>query len=43
LGYRPAPKKDLIVWTFDSENDKQIATKRLLEYLPKDAVADETE
>jgi len=36
LGYRPAPKKDLIVWTFDSAEDKEIAQRRLLEYLPKD-------
>jgi hypothetical protein len=40
LGYRPAPKKNLIVWTFDSENDKQIVAKRLLEYLPRDAIED---
>jgi hypothetical protein len=38
LGYRPAPKKDLIVWTFDSESDKRIVAKRLLEYLPRDNV-----
>lgn len=37
LGYRPAPKKRLIVWTFDSEKEKQVVAKRLLEYLPKDA------
>lgn len=37
LGYRPAPKKDLIVWTFDSENDKRIVEKRLLEYLSRDS------
>jgi hypothetical protein len=36
LGYRPAPKKNMIVWTFDSEHDKQIVAKRLLEYLPRD-------
>ena len=36
LGYRPAPKKDLIVWTFDSESDKQAVAKRLLEYLSRD-------
>ncbi len=36
LGYRPAPKKNLIVWSFDSEHDKQIVAKRLLEYLPRD-------
>ncbi len=38
LGYRPAPKKDLIVWTFDSESDKEIVAKRLFEYLPRDSV-----
>lgn len=43
LGYRPAPKKDLIVWTFDSESDKQIVVKRLLEYLPRDAVGEESD
>ena len=36
LGYRPAPKKNMIVWTFDSEREKQIAAKKLLEYLPRD-------
>jgi hypothetical protein len=40
LGYRPSPKKDLIIWTFDSEQDKQIAAKRLLEYLPLDDATD---
>jgi hypothetical protein len=39
LGYRPAPKKDLIVWKFDSASDKQIAAKRLLEYLPRDTAS----
>ena len=42
LGYRPVPKKDLIVWTFDSESDKQIVAKRLLEYLSRDAVGEES-
>jgi hypothetical protein len=42
LGYRPAPKKDLIVWTFDSESDKKIVAKRLLEYLPSDATEDKS-
>jgi len=37
LGYRPAPKKELRVWIFDSESDAKIAAKRLLEYLPRDA------
>lgn len=36
LGYRPTPKKELIVWTFDSENDKRIVEKRLLEYLSRE-------
>jgi hypothetical protein len=36
LGYRPAPKKNLIVWSFDSEHEKQVVAKRLLEYLPRD-------
>ena len=38
LGYRPEPKKGLLVWTFDSESDARIAAKRLLEYLPRDAI-----
>jgi hypothetical protein len=37
LGYRPSPKKELIVWTFDSEKDKRIVEKRLLEYLQRDS------
>ncbi len=36
LGFRPAPKRSLIVWKFDSKEDKEIAAKRLLEYLPRD-------
>lgn len=36
LGYRPAPKKNLIIWSFDSERDKQIVARRLLDYLPRD-------
>jgi cbb3-type cytochrome oxidase subunit 3 len=36
LGFRPAPNRNLIVWTFDSVEDKNVAAKRLLEYLPQD-------
>jgi hypothetical protein len=36
LGFRPAPNRDLIVWTFDTIEDKNTAAKRLLEYLPRD-------
>jgi hypothetical protein len=36
LGYRPALKKEMIVWTFDSIEDKQIVARRLMEYLPRD-------
>ena len=36
LGYRPSPKKGLLVWTFDSESDARIVAKRLLEYLPRE-------
>ncbi|MDG7002171.1 MAG: hypothetical protein JRN15_23985 [Nitrososphaerota archaeon] len=36
LGYRPAPNRSLITWTFESEEDKNIVAKRLLEYLPRD-------
>lgn len=42
LGYRPAPKKNLIVWTFDSEKDKQIVARRLLEYLPRDNIENQS-
>jgi hypothetical protein len=34
LGFRPAPNKGLLVWKFDSEQDKNYVAKRLLEYLP---------
>ncbi|MHB8565599.1 MAG: hypothetical protein ACYC7D_04065 [Nitrososphaerales archaeon] len=37
LGYRPTPKKDLMVWKFDSPEDARIVAKRLLEYLQRDA------
>lgn len=37
LGYRPMPKNDLIVWTFDTIGDKEIVARRLLEYLPRDS------
>lgn len=36
LGFRPAPDRELIVWTFDSKEDAQTVAKRLLEYLPRD-------
>ena len=36
LGFRPSPNRELIVWTFDSKEDAQLAAKRLLEYLPRD-------
>lgn len=36
LGFRPAPKHRLLVWTFDSNHDAEIVAKRLLEYLPRD-------
>jgi hypothetical protein len=34
LGYRAAPGRQISIWEFDSAEDAQIATKRLLEYLP---------
>jgi hypothetical protein len=37
LGFRPAPRKSLIVWTFDTLGEKEIVQKRLLEYLPRDS------
>ena len=36
LGFRPAPKHRLLVWTFDSNHDAEIVAKRLLEYLPRE-------
>jgi hypothetical protein len=42
LGYRPAPKRSLITWTFDSVEDKEYAAKRLLEYLPRDDLPQES-
>ncbi len=36
LGFRPSSNRELIVWTFDSKEDAQLAAKRLLEYLPRD-------
>lgn len=36
LGYRPAPGKDLLVWEFDTPEDARAASRRLLEYLPRD-------
>ncbi len=36
LGYRPSPKKDLMVWVFDSPRDAQVVARRLLEYLDLD-------
>ena len=36
LGFRPSPKRNLLVWEFQSEDDARIVAKRLLEYLPKE-------
>ena len=36
IGFRPAPKRRLLIWTFDSKQDAEIVAKRLLEYLPRD-------
>ena len=36
LGFRPSPKRKLLVWEFQSEDDARIVAKRLLEYLPKE-------
>ena len=36
LGFRPSPKRNLLVWEFQSESDAKIVAKRLLEYLPKE-------
>ena len=36
LGFRPAPNRDLMIWTFDSPEDARFVAKRLLEYLPRD-------
>jgi hypothetical protein len=36
LGFRPDPKRGLLVWEFQSEEDANIVAKRLLEYLPKE-------
>jgi hypothetical protein len=40
LGYRAAPNRDLLVWTFDTREDAKIVAKRLLEYLPSDSIFD---
>ncbi len=37
LGFRPATDRDLLVWTFESENEKEIVAKRLLMYLQRDS------
>ena len=36
LGFRPAAKRKLLVWEFQSEDDARIVAKRLLEYLPNE-------
>jgi hypothetical protein len=36
LGFRPSPKRNLLIWEFQSEDDARIVAKRLLEYLPKE-------
>ena len=36
LGFRPDPKKPLLVWEFRSKEEKGIAAKRLLMYLQRD-------
>lgn len=36
LGFRPAPKRRQLVWTFDSKHDAEVVAKRLLEYLPRE-------
>ncbi len=36
LGFRPAPKRRQLVWTFDSKQDAEVVATRLLEYLPRE-------
>ncbi len=36
LGFRAAPKRRLLTWTFDSRREAETVAKRLLEYLPKE-------
>jgi|GEM_PF-1615541 hypothetical protein len=36
LGFRPAPGKEIRVWTFRTKEEAQIVAKRLLQYLKRD-------
>ncbi len=36
LGFRPAPNKQLMIWTFATQEEAKIVAKRLLLYLPRD-------
>ena len=37
LGYRPAPNRKLKIWTFDTEEERNLVAKRMREYLPLEA------